>query len=155
MISVPQVELSFLNRKSTLITMLLSLLLFQSFWNIAAAFCVHEETDQTSSVNHFGHHQATICHQDNRESGHQNSHQTDRQNLADKDLLNQQFNSMLGDDHHDHLPSYASVILIDVNHELVLPVSMETKIQPRVEWKNSYKAPYLNSLNPPPELPPL
>lgn len=142
-IRMPQVELSLLNRKSAFITFVLSLLLFQSFWNIAAAFCVHEHTSQASSVRHFGHHQATICHQD------------DNQNLAYKNSLNKQFNSMLGDDHHDHLPSYSSVILPIVNQELDQPIYVENKIRPQVEWKNSYKSLYLSSLSPPPEFSPL
>jgi hypothetical protein len=35
-------------------SVLFSLLIFQSLWNVAAAFCVHK--NQEKALQHFGHH---------------------------------------------------------------------------------------------------
>ena len=54
-------------RSGIFMTVLLSLFMFQSLWNVAAAFCDHENTGVTVSQSfssHFGHHVAPNCSQD-------------------------------------------------------------------------------------------
>lgn len=57
-------------RSTTWITVLVGLFMFQSFWNVAAAFCVHEQQPQSQQSYHFGHHQNTLCASDSRQHDH-------------------------------------------------------------------------------------
>ena len=45
-----------MQRSAVFMTLLLSLFMFQSFWNVAAAFCAHEQPSEYSTLTHFGHH---------------------------------------------------------------------------------------------------
>lgn len=55
----------FMVKKSNIfITFMLSLFIFQSLWNVAAAFCVHETlSTHSTTLPHFGHHGAVRCEQ--------------------------------------------------------------------------------------------
>ena len=92
-------------RSTTWISVLVALFMFQSLWNVAAAFCVHEEQKAqvvTQQSFHFGHHQTTLCVSDDK--AHQQISVDDHTQTA-----NDQFE--LGEDHQDHLPSMAHLII--------------------------------------------
>lgn len=80
-------------RSTTWISVLVALFMFQSLWNVAAAFCVHEEQKAqvvTQQSFHFGHHQTTLCVSDDK--AHQQINVNDHTQTA-----NDQFE--LGEDH--------------------------------------------------------
>ena len=112
-------------RSTTWITVLVGLFMFQSFWNVAAAFCVHEQQPQSQQSYHFGHHQNTFS----------------------SDLE-------IGEDHQDHLPSMTHLIVQNEKVDVFHP-SSEVKVNPQFHWKNSYQAPDLFQQSPPPEFSPL
>ena len=128
-------------RSTSWITILVGLFMFQSLWNVAAAFCVHDEKVEIQQQYHFGHHQNTLCTSDNAQSSvkehskHLNTNSSDIQ---------------LGEDHHDHLPSMTHLIVQDQKHLLDAPhISIEET--PKFHWKNDYQAPDLSQQSPPPE----
>lgn len=82
---------------------MLSLFIFQSLWNVAAAFCVHETlSTHSTTLPHFGHHGAVRCEQN------QTTTHTQMQALQEKMQLSSVFAT---DDHRDHLPSFAHFYL--------------------------------------------
>ncbi len=91
-----------MKRSGILITLLLSLFMFQSLWNVAAAFCVHENTTASSGLSHFGHHVTLHCSNDqfeNKWSDHAESafgqHAFHQQNSHFQDIKAIQDNSHL------------------------------------------------------------
>ncbi|WP_217485913.1 cation efflux protein, CzcI-like [Acinetobacter sp. 10FS3-1] len=131
-------------RLATWITVLVGLFMFQSLWNVAAAFCAHEEQASLQRY-HFGHHQNTLCTSDNRQPSYH----------SQLDHLKQIGNDFeLGEDHQDHLPSMTHLLVQDAKVMIVLPV-FETQVIPEFYWKNSYQAPDLFQQSPPPEFSPL
>lgn len=138
-------------RSTTWISVLVALFMFQSLWNVAAAFCVHEEQKAqvvTQQGFHFGHHQTTLCVSDDK--AHQQISVDDHTQTA-----NDQFE--LGEDHQDHqdhLPSMAHLI-IPKEKNYQLPLALELRERPQFFWHNAYQAPDLLGQHPPPELSPL
>ena len=138
-------------RSTTWISVLVALFMFQSLWNVAAAFCVNEEqkTQVVTQQNfHFGHHQTTLCVSDDK--AHQQSSADSHTQTA-----NDQFE--LGEDHQDHqdhLPSMAHLI-IPKEKNYQLPLALELRVRPQFFWHNAYQAPDLLGQHPPPELSPL
>ncbi|OTG67581.1 cation efflux protein, CzcI-like [Acinetobacter silvestris] len=134
------------------ITVLLSLFMFQSIWNVAAAFCGHEMIPNNSSSHieqqHFGHHVALNCQKD----AHANvvhKHQSTEFNESINEAQN------LQDDHSDHLPSLAHFIITDVQQKTnKLNISAYMSMQ-FIDWKNLYQSPHLYRPNPPPVFSPL
>ncbi|HQV26097.1 MAG TPA: cation transporter [Acinetobacter sp.] len=128
-----------MRRSAVLMTLLLSLFTFQSLWNVAAAYCVHENT---SSSHHFGHHnlENTACatHADDAVST----------TLDQSTTFNLQ-------DHHDHLPSCFHIIVMEAQQQLAEPILQTLKLQQKYYWSNSYRSPHLSRVNPPPVLTPL
>ncbi len=121
-------------------TLLLSLFMFQSIWNVAAAYCGHESaTQQAVSVNHFGHHAL-----DN--SKEQQSSLVAVQEADAPWLLNVQ-------DHHDHLPTCFHAIVIQEQQQLKQPILRIHELEQKYNWSNHYQSPYLTSLNPLQSLP--
>ena len=149
-----------MKRSGVFITVLLSLFMFQSLWNVAAAFCDHEPAQASSNIflgQHFGHHQALNCSND------QQQHQM---NVSDPHLKNKaldegssdqlyDFLSHLNDDHSDHLPSLAHFIVADVRQQADLPKLITYPESTFIDWKNLYQSPHLYLPNPPPVLSPL
>lgn len=131
-------------RSSTWISILVGLFIFQSFWNVAAAFCVHENNTNAVQNYHFGHHQNNLCISGNLQ--HQTSNLSSDHQISHSDATQ--------DDHQDHLPSMTHVILqqqkimIQQNH-------LFASDDPIFYWKNNYQPPDLLSASPPPELSPL
>lgn len=121
-----------MKQRSILMTVMMSLFMFQSLWNVAAAFCQHE-----SSVNHgthFGHHQSlTSC---------ADEHQTEIHTASDtaKNLQ----------DHHDHLPSLSHILIIEIQKELIQPQQFNLSPEPLYVWLNLYQSPDLTAITPPP-----
>lgn len=153
-------------RSITWVTILVSLFMFQSMWNVAAAFCVHEDHN-TQSVQpfHFGHHQNLLCDKEKQFSQkHQHSDKKDsNSNLSttsshlDQKQLNQaDIDSNAGKftDHQDHLPSMANVILFK-DTSLIQPSNLFVETVPEFNWINAYRSPDLFELSPPPEHTPL
>ncbi|WP_407643267.1 cation efflux protein, CzcI-like [Acinetobacter suaedae] len=131
-----------MRRPLVFMTLLLSLFMFQSIWNVAAAYCGHESaTQQTVSVNHFGHHAL-----DN--SKEQQSSLVAVQEADAPWLLNVQ-------DHHDHLPTCFHAIVIQEQQQLKQPILRIHELEQKYNWSNHYQSPYLTSLNPPPVFAPL
>jgi len=132
-------------RSVTWITVLVSLFMFQSLWNVAAAFCIHEESAQIRQSQHFGHHQNILCV----------SHQVQPVSHDDTQQFKKTGNDLqLGEDHHDHLPSMSHLI---VQNEKIGLLSLPSgdKAIPQFYWNNSYQPPDLFQQSPPPEFSPL
>ena len=134
-----------MQRSSIFITVLLSLFMFQSLWNVAAAYCGHENINTTNSsvVTHFGHHVP--------ESSIASTHYSVVSDQEASDLpmsLNLQ-------DHHDHLPSCFHVVVIEAQQQLLQPIPQIQQLQPQYHWFNSYQSPDLTGHHPPPVLTPL
>ena len=122
---------------------MLSLFIFQSLWNVAAAFCVHETlSTHSTTLPHFGHHGAVRCEQN------QTTKHTQMQALQEKMQSSSVFAT---DDHRDHLPSFAHFILSDVQQSANEPLF--SAYVPRLEYL--YQSPHLSRANPPPVLTPL
>ncbi len=118
-------------RSAVFMTLLLSLFMFQSFWNVAAAFCAHEQSTEYRTLNHFGHHIP--------------------ENLDASDLpmpLSLQ-------DHHDHLPSCFHVVVTEAQQQLNEPILRTHEIEQKYYWSNLYQSPHLSQLTPPPVFTPL
>lgn len=132
----------FLKKNCIFIAILTALLLFQSVWNIAAAFCVHENTREVASTPHFGHHQVLSSCQQSPDSAAKISHDSTH---AQKDM----------EDHADHLPSFTQIALLEHQSD---PLRAEQFIVPARQnyvWQNFYQSPDLTGQNPPPLLSPL
>ncbi|UUM28434.1 MULTISPECIES: cation efflux protein, CzcI-like [Acinetobacter] len=126
-----------MQRSTVFVTVLLSLFMFQSFWNVAAAFCAHETSSEYSSLNHFGHHVPEK-----------------KQVVVDQDVSDLPMPLSL-QDHHDHLPSCFHVVVAEVQQQLNEPMLRMHKAEQKYYWSNSYQSPHLIGLNPPPVLTPL
>lgn len=129
-------------RSRIFITVLFSLFMFQSMWNVAAAFCTHENSQPPQKTFHFGHHISSHVHSNESKSetkGAQTSTIKQNQN----------------DDHSDHLPSFAHLLLLE-NRGAVQPHhSVFSNNKPYFDWHNFYQSPHLAFLNPPPNFTPL
>lgn len=123
--------------------LLFALLTFQSLWNVAAAFCVHEETTfSQSSTQHFGHHQMTkSCQSDFKISQIQTHSSSDF--------------SFLEDDHQDHLPSFNAMILVDEQDNFIFSSRQIIALVNALPWYSFYQSPDLALNTPPPILAPL
>ncbi|WDZ51469.1 cation transporter [Acinetobacter vivianii] len=121
-------------------TLLLSLFMFQGFWNVAAAFCAHEKSGQYSELNHFGHHAPEKNH---GSAMHSSSAVQENANVASS--LNLQ-------DHHDHLPSCSYMVVMQTQQSWNVPVLRSHEIEHNYDWSNAYQSPHLSGLNPPPIL---
>ncbi|SEL46746.1 cation efflux protein, CzcI-like [Acinetobacter sp. DSM 11652] len=141
-------------RSAKFATFLACMFMFQSLWNVAAAFCVHESDSTSTQSFHFGHHQPVLC-------------QADLSNKSPKSQIEKGF--VLGDDqsvtleekaqidvldHQDHLPSMSQFILA-VNENLPSSQHIEKIYQNHFLWINAYQSPHLGKIPPPPELTPL
>ncbi|MCH7335799.1 cation efflux protein, CzcI-like [Acinetobacter sp. NIPH 2699] len=119
-------------------TLLLSLFIFQSIWNVAAAYCSHETISKpTIAVTHFGHHLL-------ESSKDQVSSFTATEETVDI------FKPLNLQDHHDHLPSCFHVVVISTQQQLDEPIFQTQKLEQKYYWSNFYQSPYLSGLNPPP-----
>jgi hypothetical protein len=114
--------------------------MFQGFWNVAAAFCAHEQSSEYSSFNHFGHH--------NPESTEASAKVVDQDSSDLPMPLSLQ-------DHHDHLPSCFHVVVAEAQQQWNEPILRMHKAEQKYYWSNSYQSPHLIGLNPPPVLTPL
>ena len=132
-----------MRRSAVFITLLLSLFIFQSLWNVAAAFCAHEKSSEYSSFYHFGHHVLESLHASEKHSA-----------VTDQDASDLPMPLIL-QDHHDHLPSCFHVVVTDAQQQLSEPVLPTQKLEHKYYWSNSYQSPHLSSLNPPPVFTPL
>ncbi|WP_025470506.1 cation efflux protein, CzcI-like [Acinetobacter lactucae] len=130
-------------RSAIFMSILFSLLIFQSLWNVAAAFCTHE--NQEKALHHFGHHTALNVYQ---ASFHAHSEQSDMKNTSHKAPLNLQ-------DHHDHLPTCFHIVMTEVEKQAQAPVVHVHELSQIYHWSNSYQSPHLGTLKPPPVLTPL
>ena len=148
-------------RKTTWITLFVAMFMFQSFWNVAAAFCVHEtNTRNVQTQNHFGHHQTFLCQaEQNQQHNEQDLKNNNTQHLNSDhknfDSANDQSKSQtIEDDHQDHLPSMAHLILINARY-LQASYLFTYVIKPEYIWDHVYQAPDLFLSSPPPEFSPL
>jgi hypothetical protein len=140
-------------RSTTWITVLVGLFMFQSLWNVAAAFCVHEEQTQVQQSYHFGHHQNTLCLSSSNESHPQHSsHQASEP--ANKQFKNTVNDVKIGEDHQDHLPSMTHLIVQNQQSIHLVP-HQAIEYSPKFDWKNLYQAPDLLQQTPPPVFSPL
>ncbi len=155
-------------RSGVFITVLLSLFMFQSLWNVAAAFCDHEKSTglyQKSASQHFGHHNAPDCAQDQLQhpqltANHafevEMDHGFSQQKTAHQhDAHANDFLSHLNDDHSDHLPSLVHFMVVDDQQHAEQPKFIAYLEAPFIGWNNLYQSPDLYFPNPPPLLSPL
>ncbi|AOA59459.1 hypothetical protein [Acinetobacter larvae] len=157
------------------VSILLSLLMFQSVWNMAAAFCVHQSAGQSQRHQpHFGHHSSYNCQ--HTASWQQQDQQLQRMLTTDKTTdkvvdsattdptTHSTTNSItidvdgadlqskiqfLFDDHQDHAPSFAHYVVVaqqDIDlQRLELPSYPQ-----QFYWENLYQSPALKRPVPPP-----
>ncbi len=139
-------------RSISWITLLVSLFIFQSLWNVAAAFCLHEDVSSLSvQTSHFGHHQTKLC----AKTTHQNTTDQNLKNKHSKEQADQNTSTvLLAEDHQDHLPSMTYIIL-QKEKILVDPLHLEIKETHQFNWQNHYQPPDLSQHRPPPEYTPL
>lgn len=133
-------------RSHVFITLLLSLFMFQSLWNVAAAFCVHEESKSVRVMPHFGHHVTASC----ESKSHGMAKKSTTQPTSSFDLAD-----FTQDDHSDHLPSFAHIMLTEAQHSALSPVFIPKLVQVQFNWQNLYQSPHLFLTTPPPVLTPL
>ncbi|WP_171478541.1 cation efflux protein, CzcI-like [Acinetobacter ihumii] len=132
-------------KRSVFIAMLLSVFMFQSLWNVAAAFCAHETAASNSTGGyHFGHH-LDMLQQDV-------ALQHTTQDIIKSDSVKQ---ASVFVDHHDHLPSCLHIVIAQIQQTAQEPIRVGDLTQPVYDWANSYQSPHLTDLNPPPVLTPL
>ncbi|WP_218660539.1 cation efflux protein, CzcI-like [Acinetobacter pittii] len=127
-------------RSTVFMSVLFSLLIFQSLWNVAAAFCVHK--NQEMALQHFGHHADLNVYQS---SDHMQTEHVGIVENSDNAPLSWQ-------DHHDHLPSCFHVVMTENAQQAQEPFVRVHELSQIYYWSNSYQSPYLGSLNPPPVL---
>ncbi|MGL5403571.1 MAG: cation efflux protein, CzcI-like [Acinetobacter sp.] len=132
-----------MQRSAVFMTLLLSLFMFQSFWNVAAAFCAHEQPTEYRTLNHFGHHIP-----ENLDVSEQHAVVAD-QVASDLPM------PLSLQDHHDHLPSCFHVVVIEAQQQLDEPVLRTHEIEQKYYWSNLYQSPHLSQLTPPPVFTPL
>ena len=130
-------------RSAVFMTLLLSLFMFQSFWNVAAAFCAHEQPTEYRTLNHFGHHIPENLDVSEKHAV-----------VADQDASDLPMPLSL-QDHHDHLPSCFHVAVTEAQQQLLQPIPQIQQSQPQYHWFNSYQSPDLTGHHPPPVLTPL
>ncbi len=149
-------------------TVLLSLFIFQSLWNVAAAFCGHEANHQIKSdtefsvskstntrVHHFGHHLTTACHTAMSLDDKKTNLKTAEQALKNSEISIISLQNLVGDDHRDHLPSFAYFMVLHVQNDAQDPKFNPYLLHSFSDWNNTYQSPHLYGLNPPPVFAPL
>ncbi|KAF1026759.1 MAG: hypothetical protein GAK29_01072 [Acinetobacter bereziniae] len=144
--------------------------MFQSLWNVAAAFCDHEKTTTVSqklASQHFGHHNAPDCDQDQQQhptlkdaiggADHsvKNDAQAQQQSMHQHAVDAKEFLSHLNDDHRDHLPSLFHFIVVGDQQQAERPKFIAYLETAFLGWNNLYQSPYLYFPNPPPLFSPL
>jgi len=148
-------------RSGIFISVLLSLFMFQSLWNVAAAFCDHENITSSSQGlirQHFGHHNAPNCKQDQLQHQQGLIGVTDVLDHVSSQQQNIQLNDFLShleDDHSDHLPSFAHYIVVDTQQQATQPKFVAYPESTFSDWDNLYQSPHLFAPNPPPISSPL
>lgn len=136
-----------LPRSRVWIAVVLSLFMFQSIWNVAAAFCTHEPSSSHSRVSHFGHHSVNALDADFQV-------QTPSQDPSSVDADSSPVPLGL-QDHHHHLLSCVHVVLMHIQQQPEPPLLQPQKSSPNYDWSNGYQSPQLSKANPPPVLTPL
>ena len=143
-------------KKLPLILIMMSLFIFQSAWNVAAAFCQHEPVDFSQvHKTHFGHHQVLeecLSHTDQSHSHDQAKQSNDTQNKLSENQLNL---SQDHQDHQDHLPSMGHLLIQDTLAEIVQSNAFQMSRTPQFVWNNLYQSPDLGAITPPPLSSPL
>lgn len=131
--------LEIMSRLTVLVMLLAGLFTFQSVWNVAAAFCTHENQAviQQTLTEHFGHHQLA--------SEHRSQHAK---------LLNAPQDSPDVQDHSDHLPSFSPVVTV-AQAQMLIAHQASTHVLLHYDWNNLYQSPDLFAANPPPVFAPL
>lgn len=123
--------------KSVFFMLLSCVLLLQGVWNVAAALCLHENTQMTTvDRSHFGHHVVTT------------SHNTLHTQL-EKFIASEQH------DHSDHLPSLNPIMLSQSQQAIEHAAHKYVLTRDRTDWENLYQSPDLAFSSPPPILTPL
>ncbi|OTG88112.1 hypothetical protein B9T31_00890 [Acinetobacter sp. ANC 4558] len=122
-----------MKRSRLLITVLLSLFVFQSTWNLAAAYCIHEATDELS-ISHFGHHL---------------DYNNEVKSVDSSSKLTKYLSQISEAEHDDHLPTVAYIF--QSSSEQLEPERVAQDVQTSfVDLKNLYQSPDLNLPKPPP-----
>lgn len=140
-----------MNASGRFITLLLFLFMFQSVWNVAAAFCGHEAQMKSSSavlLQHFGHHMTMNCHERNQTGLKENNKITGYSAISN-------LSENLKNDHRDHLPSFAYFIVDEVQQHTQDVVFSNALSSSFIDWINFYQSPDLYLNHPPPVLTPL
>ena len=145
-------------KKLPLILIMMSLFIFQSAWNVAAAFCQHESVDFSQvHETHFGHHQVlSECqsHQ-NQSLESNNKHNDNNPTQQDDDNLFSVKTTNLSQDHHDHLPSMSHLLMQAEQVGILQSTTFRIDCGPHFFWNNLYRSPDLGSITPPPLSSPL
>ena len=145
-------------KKLPLILIMMSLFIFQSAWNVAAAFCQHESVDFSQvHETHFGHHQVlNECqsHENQALEMHGNNNDDSHAQQDDGNNINVKAKN-LSQDHHDHLPSMNHILMQDAQPDIVQSTTFHVDREPHFFWNNLYQSPDLGAITPPPLSSPL
>ncbi|MBJ9984056.1 cation transporter [Acinetobacter sp. S40] len=134
-------------KRSVFIAILLSLFMFQSLWNVAAAFCAHENASVSNHTNqpyHFGHHLDVSL----SVNQHSESKSHGVKNITGHVPA-------VWMDHHDHLPTCMHIVVVEIKQNAPEPSRSGYLTRSIYDWANTYKSPHLSRFNPPPVLTPL
>lgn len=124
--------------------------MFQSLWNVAAAFCAHETASNSKYSTipyHFGHHLDASVEQ--LSDHHQLKTDTANFKTASTHL------PAIWIDHHDHLPTCLHIVVAETEQNALEPSRTGKLARSVYDWADSYQSPHLIGSNPPPVLTPL
>ena len=147
-----------LKQRASLFVLLIGLFMFQSIWNVAAAFCLHEnETQNVAEVAHFGHHQTQgACHSStlSESSLLLKDLSTTQDHLTEANALDANSQINFDDNHHDHVPSMSLLVLVN-KQDIPLSLGNYHVALSNFSWLNLYQSPHIIALSPPPQIAPL
>ncbi|MEN8422216.1 cation efflux protein, CzcI-like [Acinetobacter junii] len=124
-----------MRRSSIFMSVLLSLFIFQSIWNVAAAYCAHEQTIEPLTITtHFGHHDI------DKSSKNQDAFA----------ITEQDSDPVLTVNHHDHLPSCFQLAVFNQQNDVEYILSQVYELKQKYTWLNFYQSPDLFISDPPP-----
>lgn len=121
--------------KSVFLVLLATVLLLQSAWSVAAALCLHENTE-TMNSSHFGHHVINA------------NHSSLHERVSSSEITQH-------NDHSDHLPSISSIVWSKAQQIEVATAQKYFTEPEKTHWQNLYQSPDLEFNSPPPILSPL
>ena len=141
-----------MKRSDIFISILMGLFIFQSLWNVSAAFCAHESKTAVIEkyTTHFGHHESS-----DGDAGQELEVETQQIKSSISSLISADHIKITLDDHHDHLPSFSHFIIVEAQPQTERQFLIDNQSDRLNYMNNFYTSPHLDGINPPPEFVPL